>query len=142
MMRCAGWIAACWLVPVMAVADARCPQPRFTGSAPDAYLQLANPLAPTRADLRAGRRLYLGREGGQGCAICHGSKGDGEGPLAASFNPPPRNFTCQRTVRDIADGQLFWIIRHGSPGTSMPAYPALTDTQVWQLVLELRRLAR
>ena len=126
----------------MALAEPQCPQPRFTGSAPSDYLQMDNPVPRNRAVLREGKRLYLGKEGGQGCAICHGSKGDGRGPLADGFDPPPRNFTCARTINGIADGQLFWIIRFGSPDTSMPAHPQLRDTQVWQLIHYLRDLAR
>lgn len=125
-----------------ALAEPQCPQPRFTGSAPQEYLQLDNPVPLNRAVLREGKRLYLGKQGGQGCAICHGNKGDGRGPLADSFDPPPRNFTCAKTINGIADGQLFWIIRHGSPDTSMPSHPQLRDTQIWQLVHYLRDLAR
>lgn len=116
-----------------------CPQPRFTGQAPDEYYQRANPLQTTQQNLRAGERLYLARNG---CAVCHGRKGDGKGQLASQFNPPPRNFACARTVKGIPDGQLFWIIRFGSPGTSMPEHPQFTDEQVWQLVLHLRSLAQ
>jgi mono/diheme cytochrome c family protein len=64
------------------------------------------------------------------------------GPLAAQFDPRPRNFACKETVKGIPDGQLFWIVQNGSPGTSMPAFPALRDTQIWQIVLYLRELAR
>lgn len=124
------------------LAAPQCPQPRFTGSAPEEYLRLDNPVPLNRAVLSQGKRLYLGKEGGQGCAICHGSKGDGRGPLADSFDPPPRNFSCARTINNIADGQLFWITRYGSPDTSMPAHPQLRDTQIWQLVHYLRHLAR
>ena len=138
-----GLLGAVWLLAgQLAVAAPDCPQPRFTGTAPAEYLAMTNPLPASRAHLKAGRRLYLGKEGGPGCAVCHGSRGDGRGPLADSFDPPPRNFTCEKTVRDIPDGQLFWITRHGSPGTGMPAHEGFTDEQVWQLVHELRRLAR
>ena len=130
--------AACQMV----LADPQCPQPRFTGSAPEEFLQMDNPVPLNRAVLGEGKRVYMGKEGGRGCAICHGNKGDGRGPLADSFDPPPRNFTCTKTVNGIADGQLFWIIRFGSPGTSMPAHPQLRDTQIWQLVHYLRYLAR
>ena len=53
----------------MALAEPQCPQPRFTGSAPQEYLQLDNPVPLNRAVLREGKRVYLGKEGGQGCAI-------------------------------------------------------------------------
>lgn len=121
---------------------AECPQPRFTGKAPDDYYARPNPLSAEKADLTAAERLYAGGRGEFGCAACHGRKGDGKGPMWDHFNPPPRNFACAMTVNGIPDGQLFWIIRYGSPGTAMPGHPRLTEDQIWQLVLYLRRLAR
>jgi mono/diheme cytochrome c family protein len=157
-MQMAAWTLAsarfgwCWaalvalattVLPVQAAPPAaQCPQPRFTGKAPEDYYSRANPLQSDAGNLAASEDLYLGKAGGSGCAICHGDRGEGNGPLATQFSPPPRNFACARTVNDIPDGQLFWIIRFGSPGTSMPAHPKLTDEQVWQLVLHLRRLAK
>jgi mono/diheme cytochrome c family protein len=115
-----------------------CPQPRFTGRAPDQYYTLRNPLESSARALQAGERLYLAKNG---CSICHGKRGDGKGQLAAQFDPRPRNFACAETVKGIPDGQLFWIIRFGSPGTSMPDHPDFTDEQIWQIILHLRRLA-
>jgi len=45
-------------------------------------------------------------------------------------------------VNGIPDGQLFWIVRNGSPGTSMPGFHALSDDQIWRVVLYLRELAK
>ena len=119
-----------------------CPQPRFTGKAPDDYFSRPNPLQPTEANLAAGEAAYRGDPRRISCASCHGPSGDGKGRLADQFDPPPRNFACADTVRGIPDGQLFWIIRFGSPGTSMPAHGKFDDERIWQLVLHLRRLAR
>ena len=47
---------------------------------------------------------------------------------------------CKETMQNIPDGQLFWIIKNGSPGTGMPAFSDLTDEQVWQLVILIRNL--
>ena len=120
---------------------AECPQPRFTGRAPPEYYERTNPL-PATTDLRAAERLFRGDGRGTSCATCHGANGDGRGPMAEMFSPPPRNFRCAQTVNGIPDGQLFWIIRFGSPGTSMPGHEKLGDSQVWELVLYLRQLAR
>ncbi|NIP99686.1 MAG: cytochrome C, partial [Nitrospinaceae bacterium] len=43
--------------------------------------------------------------------------------------------------KDIPDGQMFWIIKNGSPGTRMPAFGNLSDEQIWQLVLYIRQFA-
>ena len=120
---------------------AQCPQPRFTGKAPDPIYGASSPLTRDTANIAAGRRLYE-KEASPSCQVCHGIRGDGMGPLAAQFDPRPRNFACKETVKGIPDGQLFWIVQNGSPGTSMPAFPALRDTQIWQIVLYLRELAR
>lgn len=121
---------------------AQCPQPRFTGKAPDEYYGRPNPLQPTEANLAAGRVSFLGDPRKVSCATCHGKSGDGKGELADQFDPPPRDFSCAATIKGVPDGQLFWIIRYGSPGTSMPPHKRLSDEQVWQLVLYLRQLAR
>jgi mono/diheme cytochrome c family protein len=119
----------------------QCPQPRFTGKAPEAVYSLSNPLGRSPETIAAGRRLYEKRAQ-PACRTCHGPKGDGKGPLAAQFDPPPRNFACAQTVKGIPDGQLFWIIQNGSPGTSMPGFSALREDQIWQLVMYLRVLAK
>ncbi len=113
---------------------AECPQPRFTGQAPEALRLRVNPLAADAANLAAGRELYL-RQSEPACRVCHGDQGRGNGPLAGQFDPRPRNFSCAATIDGIADGQLAWIIENGSPGTVMPPFPGLSEKQVWQLVL-------
>lgn len=118
-----------------------CPQPRFTGEAPEPIRSTPNPLPKNRNVITEGRALYEGAVK-PACALCHGRKGDGRGMLSAQFDPRPRNFACRETVKGIPDGQLFWIIENGSPGTAMPHFgDKLTDEQIWQLVHYLRELA-
>ena len=127
----------------MALAQpVNCPQPRFTGRAPDDYYARVNPLAANDATTKAGEQLFLGQGRIANCAVCHGKKGDGKGALSSQYDPPPRNFACAATVNGVPDGQLFWIIRFGSPNTAMPPHPGLKDEQVWQLVHYLRGLAK
>jgi mono/diheme cytochrome c family protein len=141
-------VATAWAIALLMPASlpaapppAECPQPRFTGRAPDAYYLRENPLV-AGADLRFARRHYQGDARSVSCATCHGENGDGRGPMSDQFDPRPRNFACAQTVNGIPDGQLFWIIRFGSPGTSMPPHPRFSDEEVWQLVLYLRTMAR
>lgn len=119
----------------------QCPQPRFTGQAPPEYLARKNPLPENPENLVEGGRLFRAGSAGA-CSFCHGEAGSGDGPLSEQFKPPPRDFTCTKTVNDIPDGQLFWIIRFGSPGTAMPDNPQFSDQQIWQVVLHLRQLAK
>jgi mono/diheme cytochrome c family protein len=120
----------------------QCPQPRFTGKAPEPYYSRKNPL-PADRDLGAAEKLFKGEvQGKLGCAPCHGVGGGGDGVLASQFSPRPRNFRCAETIKDVPDGQLFWIIRFGSPGASMPAHKGFSDEQIWELVSYLRQLAK
>jgi hypothetical protein len=45
-------------------------------------------------------------------------------------------------LKDIPDGQLFWIIKSGSPETGMMSFDGLSDEQVWQLIHYIRTLAK
>jgi mono/diheme cytochrome c family protein len=129
-------------LPVAFAAPAECPQPRFTGKAPDEYYTRTNPLPAASANSGQAAAMFQGEAGPVNCAICHGKKGDGRGILSKQYDPPPRNFSCAQTVNGVPDGQLFWIIRFGSPGTAMPPHSSLSDEQVWQMVMYLRQLAK
>src|SRR5690349_14526768 len=94
--------------PQGSATPGQCPQPRFTGRAPAEYYDRVNPLPDTAENQAAGERLFAGNSGTEACAICHGRSGDGKGPLASQYNPPPRNFSCAKTIKDVPDGQLFW----------------------------------
>jgi mono/diheme cytochrome c family protein len=121
----------------------QCPQPRFTDKAPEEYYARINPLTANQANIDAGRELYQHSASKSlvACARCHGTDGDGIGPMSHMFDPPPRNFTCAKTINNVPDGQLFWIIKYGSPGTSMPSFSVLKDEEIWQILVYIRRLA-
>lgn len=119
---------------------AECPQPRFTGMAPDEIYARINPLEASRANRKAGQELYH-ELADPSCSVCHGPEGEGNGQLADQFDPHPRNFACAATIDGIPDGQLFWIVKNGSSGTAMPSFDYLSDEEVWQLIVYLRYLS-
>jgi mono/diheme cytochrome c family protein len=121
---------------------AACVQPRSTAKAPDEFLSRTDPLPALSSTTQAGKALFLKTAQPVACAMCHGEQGNGKGVMAAALVPPPRNFTCSAMMQDIPDGQLFWIIKNGSPGTGMMAFVGLQDEQVWQLVHYIRSLAK
>jgi putative copper resistance protein D len=54
--------------------------------------------------------------------------------------PPPADLSTHVPLH--TDGQIFYFITNGFPGTAMPAFAnALTDQQRWDLVNYLRTLA-
>lgn len=119
-----------------------CVQPRKTARAPEDFLSKTNPLSSSVGSIQAGKALFLKTAQPVACVMCHGEQGDGKGLMGAALVPPPRNFTCGIMMREISDGQLFWIIKNGSPGTGMMSFSGLPDEQVWQLIHYIRSLAK
>ena len=120
-----------------------CPQNRQTQTAPGRYLKKKNPLPPTPNNLAEGKRLFNRDARPTACKLCHGARGNGNGRLARRLDPPPRNFTCADVMKDLPDGQLFWIIRNGSPGTGMPAHKfTLKPEEIWKLILFIKQFLR
>ncbi len=119
-----------------------CPQPRQTPTAPADFLKMKNPLEATPQNILAGKTLFQVDAKPSACRICHGISGDGLGIMFHRVKTKPRNFTCVFTMDDLPDGQLFWVIKNGSPGTGMPSFNYLEDEQVWQLILYLRSFSK
>ena len=86
-----------------------------------------NPLGATPAVLAEGQTLY-----NQICQTCHGPAGQGSerGAVLATAT----------LVHGNADADVFRTIRTGVPGSQMPPFASLTDTQIWQLVAYLHSL--
>jgi cytochrome c oxidase cbb3-type subunit 2 len=81
--------------------------------------------------LAQGKAVYL-RE----CQMCHGAKGDGQGPGAFLLSTPPRDFTASvfkfRTTPSGApptDADLLRTITMGLPGSMMPSFRELPDSE-------------
>lgn len=123
-------------------ASGACVQSRKTSKAPDESLAKTNPLPASAGTIEAGKALFLKTAQPVACAMCHGNHGDGKGFMGAALVPPPRNFTCGEMMKGLPDGQLFWIIKNGSPGTGMMSFAGLPDEQVWQLIHYIRSLAK
>lgn len=120
-----------------------CPQMRTTAQAPEEIRDQKNPLEPSQETLYEGETLFQVDVQPVACKICHGVNGNGLGAMAQGLNPPPRNFTCSEVMRDLPDGQLFWIIQNGSRGTAMPAHKfTLKPEQIWQLILYIKQFLR
>jgi mono/diheme cytochrome c family protein len=88
--------------------------------------------------ITTGKAIY---EGKGRCFFCHGVEGKGDGP-AAHLHPthPPRNFTDCAFQRAREDGEIYWIIKNGSPGTGMQALipSMLTEEEGWDVVAYVR----
>ncbi|MDE3224980.1 MAG: c-type cytochrome [Nitrospirota bacterium] len=100
---------------------------------------LQSPLPDSPDVIEKGKALY---EGKGACFNCHGKGGQGDGPAAMGLDPSPRNFHHRGFWRHRTDGEIFWVIKHGSPGTAMIGFGGeLTDEDIWSLVRYLRGFA-
>jgi mono/diheme cytochrome c family protein len=121
--------------PKVAKTSGQCPQPRKTKSAPS---NIAKMDKTGGANSDNGKKLYTKTAKPMACKMCHGDLGDGAGKLGAMLKPPPRNFTCDDTMKSVTAGQMFWIIKNGSKGTGMVAHKALKDAEIWDVVKFIR----
>ncbi|HXF93231.1 MAG TPA: cytochrome c [Nitrospiraceae bacterium] len=84
-----------------------------------------------------GKALY---EGKGTCFNCHGKSGKGDGVAGAMLNPGPRDLTNCQFQNARSDGELFWIIKNGSPGSGMISLVpgALTEEEAWKVIAYVR----
>jgi mono/diheme cytochrome c family protein len=121
-------------------ADPEVLRPRVPPGQLEAARSATNPYPPTREIIEQGKTLF---EGKAFCRTCHGIDGKG---LASDIDPDnfrgplPRNFTDQEWQRARTDGELFWILKHGSSGTAMaPFIPlVLTEEEAWKVIAYVR----
>lgn len=118
-------------------ADAQVLRPRVPSDQIDAARAVNNPFQPTPELLEKGKALF---EGKAFCKACHGADGKGLPKDLELKGPLPRNFTDKKWQATRTDGELFWILKNGSPGTDMaPFIPmVLTEEEAWQVLLYVR----
>lgn len=118
-----------WLVilalALWACSDSEVPEPYRDVDVPEK--RLADPAVQA-----SGRALFL-----QHCALCHGENADGRGVRRTALSQPAASFVDPAWRASHGPRQVFATIRQGVHGTSMPAWPMLSDQQTWDLVAYL-----
>ena len=105
--------------------------------APEALLEILqdmdNPFSPTIKNIEEGSKVYFGKGL---CVKCHGVNGKG---LEVSGHPP-RNFTDPKWQDVRTDGEMMWVLKNGSPGTSMPIRvgKVISEEEAWKVILFIR----
>ncbi len=121
-------------------ADKAVMRPRVPRDQIDAARAVTNPLPADAETIAKGKALY---EGKAFCKVCHGPDGKGLGADIAPGSlkgPLPRNFTDRKWQAARTDGELFWILKHGSKGTAMASFIplVLTEEEAWQVLRYVR----
>lgn len=92
---------------------------------------IQNPItALSAADSTEAERLYLIQ-----CAICHGPKLDGNGPLFASgkFSAKPATLVGDAKYEAMPEGQMFYSVTYGKNAMG-PYGPQLNVKQRWMVI--------
>lgn len=119
--------------PALVAADMTRPR------APSEARSIKNPLPASQQAIADGRALYLGKGN---CYVCHGKQGHGDGDGGVMLNPPPRDLTDPAFQTLRKDGEIFWSIKQGVPGSGMfSSVPRMiTEEEAWKVVLYIRTL--
>ena len=90
-------------------------------------------------DAANGKAVYAGKGG---CVNCHGAAGRGDGPAGKMLNPPPADFTNQKS-KAKKDAELLKIIQDGRTGTAMAAFKGqLSEQEIRDLLAYVRSLSK
>ncbi len=98
--------------------------------------RMVNPVTPTPESQAHVKKVY-----GYDCAMCHGANGDGKGDLVADMKLKLKDLTDPAALKDMTDGELFYIIKNGKgqmPSEGDRAKPE----DLWNMVILVRSFAR
>jgi mono/diheme cytochrome c family protein len=125
-----------WPITVFG-ADEAVLRPRVPADQIEEAKTWRNPLPSTDDNVAKGKALFHGKAF---CATCHGRDGKGMAEIEGLRGKLPRNFTDKTWQAVRADGELFWILKNGSPGTDMASFIplVLTEEEAWQVLLFVR----
>lgn len=103
------------------------------GYAQSAFIK--NPLSPDSVNMKEAERLYL-----VNCAICHGAKLDGNGPLwkdgSGPFPSAPKNFMAD-DMKQMAEGTMFQSVTYGK--NMMGSYASQLNThERWMVIAYIK----
>lgn len=129
-----------WGAQAFAAEDAVL-QPRVPSGQIEEARTWINPFEPTAENIEKGKALFHGKAF---CVTCHGRDGKGLSGVEGLRGKLPRNFTDKAWQRVRTDGELFWILKNGSPGTDMASFIplVLTEDEAWHVLLYVRSFAQ
>jgi mono/diheme cytochrome c family protein len=117
-------------VLLMSLALSACSAEKSSRST-NGYAELEVPVQRLASDeaRKRGRTLFRSK-----CALCHGESADGNGVRSKGLSAKPANFTSPEWRSNTTPRDVFRILNEGKRGTSMPAWPTLTDDQKWDVI--------
>ena len=103
--------------------------------APPSAASVKNPVQKSDKVFSQAKKIFE-----QTCQSCHGPKGLGDGPGAATLPAKPANWTSPE-VQKQTDGEIFWKISEGR--LPMPPWKnILSESDRWAMVHFIRTLKK
>jgi mono/diheme cytochrome c family protein len=109
--------------------------PAAPPSIPAEAAHVINPIKPTPESQARVKKMY-----GYDCAMCHGASGNGKGDIA-DLKPPPRDYTDAAALKDLSDGEIFYILKNGK-GQMPPDGGRTKPDDLWNMVVLVRSFAK
>jgi len=109
--------------------------PPAPSTIPAEAAHMANPVKPTPESQAKAKKMY-----GYDCAMCHGATGNGKGDIP-DLKPAPRDYTDPAALKDLSDGELFYIIKNGK-GQMPPDGGRTKPDDIWNIVILVRSFAK
>jgi high-affinity iron transporter len=88
-----------------------------------------------RPSLTRARQLYA-----EGCATCHGARGDANTERARELDPHPASFRDPQRLGGLAPYRVYNALTFGVPGTAMASFDSLAPADRWSLAFYVFRL--
>ncbi len=83
-----------------------------------------------KINLETGREIFF-----KHCKACHGDKGDGKTFAANVLNPPPKNFTSEKSKKELTEKRMIKSVAEGRKGTAMMPWKSRLSQQEIQAVV-------
>jgi mono/diheme cytochrome c family protein len=96
---------------------------------------MVNPIKPTPESQAHAKKMY-----GYDCAMCHGATGNGKGDIP-DLKPPPKDYTDPAALKDLSDGEIFYILKNGK-GQMPPDGGRTKPDDLWNMVILVRSFAK
>jgi mono/diheme cytochrome c family protein len=125
-----------FILPALLLSTLSAQQPAASTAIPAEAARMVNPVKPTPDSQAHAKKMY-----GYECALCHGANGNGKGDVVADMKLTLKDYTDPAALKDLTDGQIFYIIKNGKgqmPGEGDRAKP----DDIWNLVILVRSFAK
>jgi mono/diheme cytochrome c family protein len=110
--------------------------PPAEAAIPAEAAHMVNPVKPTPDSQAHAKKVY-----GYDCALCHGENGNGKGDVVADLKLKLKDYTDPAALKDISDGEIFYIIKNGK-GQMPPEGDRAKPDEIWNMVILVRSFSK